>query len=426
MKLFALLLLLANIVLVALDFERRLNAPPPPRELPAFEGRVRLQLVDELEQLPPLRDAGVKPALPAPPPPLFGPDGTLTADTFAGAGVPGAAVTAPTPPADGTTYAMTDGIAATAVDPALLAAIDGSAPLEPSVAPGFEGSGEGAPATAAGTDAAPAAFADYPAMPAEPTQPAVPDGSPATVADATAVTPVPDSGMAAAPGAAPAASDAATAAEAPAAGTGAPGVDAAATADAATPVTGAPAATFAAAPASASSPDVAPEVPSTDAGTAAGPTACLRYGPFAAAPAADAFQRRLAQRGVKHKRFVQDGEPRKLFWVYLEPSSKDEAQIAIDALAKAGVKDYLLIKRAGIENAISLGVFSSQESVNRRLAEMSERGYQPLVVPRYEPQKTHWVDVAGNDPAALRALGDEADEKAPGAALDCGRLGLGQ
>ena len=133
---------------------------------------------------------------------------------------------------------------------------------------------------------------------------------------------------------------------------------------------------------------------------------CLRVGPYAKtadyAPLVAWLQPRASGVSVATTKRVQ----RKLFWIYLEPSSAVEAQTKLQDLARRGVHDYLLIRRTGVENAISLGVFSSQDAVNRRLAEIEKQGYRPIVVPRDETIDQHFV-------AARLNLGDEAIEAIP-------------
>ena len=82
---------------------------------------------------------------------------------------------------------------------------------------------------------------------------------------------------------------------------------------------------------------------------------------------------------------------RQLFWVYLEPTSDTEAMDSINDLKRRGVTDYMLIRRGGLKNAISLGLFRSQDSVNRRLAEMTRQGYKPVVVPQFDTVENYWV-----------------------------------
>ena len=96
----------------------------------------------------------------------------------------------------------------------------------------------------------------------------------------------------------------------------------------------------------------------------------------------------------------------RLFWVYLESTSSDEAERNLNDLRASGVTDTLLIRRGGMRNAISLGLFRSQDSVNRRLAEMNEKGYTPIVVPRYETSEQFRV-------VARLAAGNEAFPTVP-------------
>ena len=107
---------------------------------------------------------------------------------------------------------------------------------------------------------------------------------------------------------------------------------------------------------------------------------------------------------------------RQLFWVYLEPVPVGEAARSIADLERRGVKDFMLIRRGGLKNAISLGLFSSQDSVNRRLAELSEQGYQPVVVPRYETTDRFWL--AAQFAAGHEDVPDIPHELLAGAAIE--------
>ena len=82
---------------------------------------------------------------------------------------------------------------------------------------------------------------------------------------------------------------------------------------------------------------------------------------------------------------------RQFFWIYLEATSDAEAKESLNDLKRRGVTDYMLIHRGGLKNAISLGLFRSQDSVNRRLAEMTRQGYKPVVVPQFDTVENYWV-----------------------------------
>lgn len=118
---------------------------------------------------------------------------------------------------------------------------------------------------------------------------------------------------------------------------------------------------------------------------------CLDIGPFDEAAARDRLRDWLRDFVARLQTRTETVRKRRFFWVYLEPSSEESARRSLDDLRQRGVTDYMLIRRGEMKNAISLGLFRSQDSVNRRLAEMSEQGYQPVVVPRFETSEQYWV-----------------------------------
>lgn len=148
--------------------------------------------------------------------------------------------------------------------------------------------------------------------------------------------------------------------------------------------TAAPAADTAAATEAAA--PVAPQGTGTPSGV------CVHIGPFATPAEFATLRTWLAPRTTQLALETNTTTKRQLFWVYLEPSSEREAQARLADLKRKGVNDYLLVNRNGLKNAISLGVFSSQDAVNRRLAEMGKKGYSPLVVPRIETVDMHWLN----------------------------------
>lgn len=142
-------------------------------------------------------------------------------------------------------------------------------------------------------------------------------------------------------------------------------------------------------------PQPVPETPSFDAvgDNAIAADRCLEVGPFGniadSKPARDWLRDYVAAMTTR----VESERQRQFFWIYLEPASEDAAQANLDSLAERGVTDYMLVRRGDLRNAISLGLFRSQDSVNRRLAELSEKGYKPVVVPRFEMIERYWVSV---------------------------------
>jgi hypothetical protein len=69
------------------------------------------------------------------------------------------------------------------------------------------------------------------------------------------------------------------------------------------------------------------------------------------------------------------------------------AEAAMKDLQLKGVKDIRLINEGDLSNAISLGLFSSQAAINRRLNEIKAKRYQSVVIPYSGGNKIHWFDV---------------------------------
>jgi hypothetical protein len=144
---------------------------------------------------------------------------------------------------------------------------------------------------------------------------------------------------------------------------------------------------------------------------------CVDVGPFGDISARDQVRSWLHEYVAATYMRVETVRKRQFFWVYLEPSSDSAAQKNLADLHDRGIQDTLLIRRGDMKNSISLGFFRSQDSVNRRLAELNEKGYKPVVVPRFETSDLYWLSARLAEqytevptiPAAL--LGSSAKQK---------------
>lgn len=124
-------------------------------------------------------------------------------------------------------------------------------------------------------------------------------------------------------------------------------------------------------------------------------TVCYTYGPIPNLKESRLLSEWLDERGILYNQRQTDEKGRQLFWVYLAPSeSRASAVAAMNDLKEKGVKDMRLIREGDLSNAVSLGLFSSQASINRRLSEIKAKGYQSVVVPYSEGNKIHWFDVS--------------------------------
>lgn len=122
---------------------------------------------------------------------------------------------------------------------------------------------------------------------------------------------------------------------------------------------------------------------------------CYTYGPIPSHEESSLFSKWLNDRSIQYKERQTDEQGKQLFWIYLAPrESHEKAVAAIKDLKQKGVKDVRLINEGDLLNAISLGLFSSQAAVNRRLNEIKTKGYQSVVVPYSDGKKIYWFDVA--------------------------------
>ena len=121
---------------------------------------------------------------------------------------------------------------------------------------------------------------------------------------------------------------------------------------------------------------------------------CFSFGPFPDDRQDKALKAWFEERHVLVQQRSEKDKENQLFWIYLAPrESLGGAMQAIADLKKKGIKDYRLIETGDLRHAISLGLYSTQASVNKRLNELNDKGYQPIVVPYREANVIYWLDV---------------------------------
>ncbi len=122
------------------------------------------------------------------------------------------------------------------------------------------------------------------------------------------------------------------------------------------------------------------------------PEPCYLYGPLPDAETLKSVKEWMQQYDYRYGTYKTEKSREKQFWVYLEPlETQESVKARLEEFEKLGLKDYALIVRGDLKNAISLGVFRNQDSVSRRLAEMQEQGYTPVVVPHYKIDYQYWL-----------------------------------
>src|SRR5262249_35567784 len=115
------------------------------------------------------------------------------------------------------------------------------------------------------------------------------------------------------------------------------------------------------------------------------PTACVEWGIFAgpAVARADSALARLELPQDRLERTVTDAGG---YWVYVPPlKTKAETDRKVGELKALGINDFFIVPDAGQwRNAISLGIFRTDEAAQAFLAKLKERGVRSAIAERRE------------------------------------------
>lgn len=156
--------------------------------------------------------------------------------------------------------------------------------------------------------------------------------------------------------------------------------------------------------------------------------ACFSFGPFAEPGQGERLLGWLEQRDSRaqlRRENTNAGAAREqLLWVYLAPQA--DAEATLRELREQGVEDVRVIETGDLQNAISLGLFSSQAAVNRRLRELQGKGYQPVVIPYSDDSAVAWVDARITSAATIDKLIREFPSGLNYLPVQCDKIALPQ
>jgi hypothetical protein len=125
--------------------------------------------------------------------------------------------------------------------------------------------------------------------------------------------------------------------------------------------------------------------PAPPRSAAAIPTACLEWGVFAgpAVTKAETALARLELPAGQIERLVADASG---YWVYMAPlKTKTEIDRKIGELKELGITEFFVVQDTGQwRNAVSLGIFRTEEAAQAFLAKLKERGVRSAIAARRE------------------------------------------
>ncbi len=140
----------------------------------------------------------------------------------------------------------------------------------------------------------------------------------------------------------------------------------------------------------------------------AGVSECRSIGPFGKADDANVAAMILQGLDFSVAKRSNPGQVFVGYWVNIAAAeNRAAAEVITDALRADGVTDFYIVPSGGDQNTISLGVFSELGRAQRRLQQLSDRGFDAQVNQRYQDGVVSWLDVSGLgvDKLLVSALG---------------------
>ncbi len=149
-------------------------------------------------------------------------------------------------------------------------------------------------------------------------------------------------------------------------------------------------------------------------------TVCFRIGPFPDVDIVARTESRLNELELTYSRRQEETRTIAGYLVYLPPLSSLEAvERKRQELTRLGFKDHALMQEEGMQNAISLGVFTVEANAESRVRELAVRNVPARMQPFELSRKRFWLDVAVNFPSNTLAKLGQIDWDVPVQEISC-------
>lgn len=133
--------------------------------------------------------------------------------------------------------------------------------------------------------------------------------------------------------------------------------------------------------------------------TAAVAPTCFHIGPFPDADLAARAETRLNELPLAYSRRAEEIRTT-AYQVYLPPlPSQKAAERKRRELTRLGFKDHALMQEEGMQNAISLGLFTVSANAESRVRELAAKKVQAKIQPFQQTRTRLWLDVSVKAPA---------------------------
>ena len=122
---------------------------------------------------------------------------------------------------------------------------------------------------------------------------------------------------------------------------------------------------------------------------------CHRLGPVADGAQAAGLERTLSAQGLAFTKREEAAQEVTVYRVYLPPlRSKAEVERKRRELTQLGFRDHALIQDEGLENAISLGLFSVESNARNHLRRLADKGVRAELQTLQQIRPVYWFELA--------------------------------
>ena len=121
---------------------------------------------------------------------------------------------------------------------------------------------------------------------------------------------------------------------------------------------------------------------------------CYALGPFDGISQAKPISEKLQDLGAfTFERLVTTESPMG-YWVYLPSfNSWNDAKDKVGDLEKKGIKDMFIVGRGKMKNAVSLGLYKSEDTAKERVSDIKKLGEAAKIQPQFQQLDTYWIDI---------------------------------
>lgn len=124
--------------------------------------------------------------------------------------------------------------------------------------------------------------------------------------------------------------------------------------------------------------------------------ACFALGPFARKDALQAALTQLQSWQIDAGERVEHQQLTAAYRVYLPPfPSRREAERKRRELNRMGFTDHAVIHEEGLDNAVSLGLFSVEANARLRLQQLAAKGFSAVLQSLPATRDLYWLDFGG-------------------------------